>query len=399
METPKSYICSACCKKFTLHSTFTKHVRKLHQSDVETLAPYKYKKKENYKYNCDKCGKNFNKKYHWTYHMRKVHKSDLDTQYEKKSQEKKCPLCTYESSKREVLLTHFEVEHQISIISLEIKFPTYEKFVEWKDGYQERTVSSFIVRETKKRKDKQFKLYTCHRSGFFAPTGTGKRSLKLTGSHKINGYCPAQIEVYISESGDVAAKVIETHVGHKNDIQHLNLSVKEKQWLANKLAADMSFEDIMNEVDKTIGDHNYLRRINLLTKKDLYNIRKHYLKEVEISEVASSTEDESNDHNSNDGMIIENSDSKADVVSYIVQEGLVPVVTNDFEQQKKSLIEEFTIIVEGLQSPSDLQTLQDTLQKGGLCQPETIHSTSEEEKTNSGSVVYNEVVYILHIQE
>nr|CAH7743248.1 unnamed protein product [Callosobruchus chinensis] len=64
---------------------------------------------------------------------------------------------------------------------------------------------------------------------------------------------------------------METHVGHDLEISHLRLNKEEREYLAGKIAANVPFDDILNEISGSITDSN-LKRLHILNKKDLYNI-------------------------------------------------------------------------------------------------------------------------------
>lgn len=112
----------------------------------------------------------------------------------------------------------------------------------------------------------------CHRSGFLISRGFGKRHLKSQGSKKINGFCPARIQVTINKYCDShKVSFVETHVGHQNDLCHLFLTNDERKVLATKISMNIPFDEILNEIRDTVST-NSMERMHLLTKKDLFNI-------------------------------------------------------------------------------------------------------------------------------
>lgn len=64
--------------------------------------------------------------------------------------------------------------------------------------------------------------YTCQRLGYYITRGTNKRHLKTQGSKKMNGFCPSEMHIKVSENGENEVSFIETHVGHDNSLGHLN---------------------------------------------------------------------------------------------------------------------------------------------------------------------------------
>ncbi|GFV99047.1 uncharacterized protein TNCV_1510251 [Trichonephila clavipes] len=64
------------------------------------------------------------------------------------------------------------------------------------------------------------KHFVCHRSGDYISKGKGLRHLKTQGSNKIDGYYPAEIKVFVSETGSNAIK-------HKDDGTSVDAWVNE----------------------------------------------------------------------------------------------------------------------------------------------------------------------------
>ncbi|GFT16957.1 uncharacterized protein NPIL_185951 [Nephila pilipes] len=65
-------------------------------------------------------------------------------------------------------------------------------------------------------------FYLLYHSGFYVSKGKGLRHLKTQGSNKIDGYCPAEIKVFISETGSNAIK-------HKDDGTSVDAWVNEME--------------------------------------------------------------------------------------------------------------------------------------------------------------------------
>ncbi|GFW59864.1 uncharacterized protein TNCV_2917461 [Trichonephila clavipes] len=118
---------------------------------------------------------------------------------------------------------------------------------------------------------KKWEKTFCHRSGVYISKGKGLRHLKTQGSNKIDGYCPDEIKVFVSETGACSIKFCKTHLGHRNDIGHVSLRDFERQHTATKIASKIPFDEILDEIRDSVTDSK-LERIHLLTKKDLYNI-------------------------------------------------------------------------------------------------------------------------------
>jgi hypothetical protein len=100
--------------------------------------------------------------------------------------------------------------------------------------------------------------------------GRGLRHLKIQRSNKIEAFCHTSIKVKEDFNGKCEVFIIETH-----NIGNLSLTKSEKENMAAKIAANIPFEDILDEVRNSVGDMD-LKRLHLLTNKDLHNIEKCY---------------------------------------------------------------------------------------------------------------------------
>ncbi|GFS70212.1 hypothetical protein NPIL_127641, partial [Nephila pilipes] len=74
--------------------------------------------------------------------------------------------------------------------------------------------------------------FVCYLSGFYVSKVKGRRHLKTQGSSKIDGYCPAEIKVFVSETGARNIRFCKTHLEHRNDIGHLSLTEFEPRHIA-----------------------------------------------------------------------------------------------------------------------------------------------------------------------
>lgn len=74
------------------------------------------------------------------------------------------------------------------------------------------------------------------------------RNLKIKGSKKIDAYCPANIRLVIAEDNTCSVKYFETHIGHVNELCYLSLTKVQRQNLGAKIAANIPFDKILDEV-------------------------------------------------------------------------------------------------------------------------------------------------------
>ncbi|GFR28188.1 uncharacterized protein TNCT_489601 [Trichonephila clavata] len=157
---------------------------------------------------------------------------------------------THESSKEEMLL-HFQEVHDVKIENVELAFINFEAFNEWRNRTEKETKSKFIVRRGAiSLKNGKKHHFVGHRSGFYVSKGKGLSHLKTQGSNKIDGYCPAQIKVFVSETG-----------------------------ATTKIASKIPFDEILDEIRDSVTDSK-LERIHLLTKniENCFNIGSNAIK-------------------------------------------------------------------------------------------------------------------------
>ncbi|XP_033215050.1 uncharacterized protein LOC117171655 isoform X2 [Belonocnema kinseyi] len=167
-------------------------------------------------------------------------------------------------------------KHDVIVTFEDLVFNDANEFLQWKLKIETETQSKFTnIRGSKSINNWMKTIYRCHRSGFYAPKGEGKRHLKTIGSKKINGMCPAEMTVMVLEDGTYQVKFIMTHVGHSADLRHLQISESEKKRLAEKIVAKVPFSEILNEAKRSSGASK-LERTHLLTRKDLHNIKQSF---------------------------------------------------------------------------------------------------------------------------
>lgn len=182
-----------------------------------------------------------------------------------------CPLCDYTGKFKLDYYQHFEQVHHININIEKQQFSSSENFSDWLSKIEKDTQTKFIL-EKRSGSNKNIQVnYMCHRSGFFKSKGSRQRHLKTQGSKKINGYCPAGLEVLIDkETGIHHVTFIKSHVGHQNDLCHLFLTQDERAIIAEKIAMKIPFDAILDGIRDSITSD--FERIHLLTKKDIFNI-------------------------------------------------------------------------------------------------------------------------------
>lgn len=233
------------------------------------FKPNYYKNPNNYPFNCA-CGKNFSSEKNYRAHKKRIHgeKSNLGPL----TSEQKCPLCDFKSNSRPELTKHFQTRHDLPIVQEKHQFESEDQFLTWKNKIESETLSRFVRQRGRTKFETHVtSTYTCHRSGYYTPVGKGIRHLKIQGSAKINGFCPAAISLKIKNDGRCQVLYTPTHIGHINEFRHLTLTSADRESIARKISLKIPFDDILDEVRDSIYDSN-VQRIHMLTRQDLYNI-------------------------------------------------------------------------------------------------------------------------------
>ncbi|KFM81060.1 hypothetical protein X975_20238, partial [Stegodyphus mimosarum] len=223
-----NFLCLECSKSYTFRRNLRAHIIKSHPSKLEELAPTL---RTAGKFPCNDCEKIFSKQHFLRAHERTEHGKSYIC-----NMKRKCPLCDFSSTKAE-LMKHFENSHNVCIITENLQFPSFQEFIVWKKDIETKRKCTFSVeRGVQKTKLNTKHFFVCHRSGNYTPQGNGLRHLKLQGSKKINGFCPASITVTETDR-KCYVHYLKTHVGHKNETGHTFLSEDDKMYLGSKIGA------------------------------------------------------------------------------------------------------------------------------------------------------------------
>lgn len=260
------YNCPDCEITFSRQFSFRRHVTRKHPNLLDELFPPVQKLK------CDLCDKSFKCMASVKTHRRRHHNLYLITKTHK------CPLCR-EEFERKNGNKHFESKHNLILEKERLEFNNYDEFCEWKKSIEKETSSYFAKQTTQTSNGTSHHFFICHRSGTYRPrVGEKKRKLKAKGSRKIDGYCPATIKVTQVKGGLCHVAFQAQHIGHENEIKHLNLTLEERKHIAEMLESGLSIDVILNDIRNSVTE-NSSQRLLLITKKDLYNIRASFLKD------------------------------------------------------------------------------------------------------------------------
>lgn len=254
--------CESCQKKFTQKSNLKRHLKIKHASSEKLFS-------------CDLCC--FKTSTHFSLNR---HKYNKHTKPNVQSNAKAvyCPLCKCTKATKNEMKIHYSEIHNIRIEDQNITFKSENDFNTWKSEIEKIHGSQFVKKQSKyiSKIDESTKLhFVCHRDGLFKSASNFKRRLKLLGSNKINGYCPARIDATIHLSGQVEVNCCLNHVGHQSDIGRFKLTAEEKKVIADKIALKIPFDKILDDIRSSISGSD-IERQHLVNRKDLFNIEQQF---------------------------------------------------------------------------------------------------------------------------
>lgn len=146
-----------------------------------------------------------------------------------------------------------------------LNFYFLTEFETWKSALERETSAYFI-----KVKGSKCVWYYCNRSGTFAPRGKGIRHMKIQGTRKIGAKCPASMRV-LQEKNSVKVKYWKTHVGHGNELKHINIPDQDRMEIASMLALGLPKNKILENIRASWSEEQY-NRVHLTVNQDLINI-------------------------------------------------------------------------------------------------------------------------------
>lgn len=151
---------------------------------------------------------------------------------------------------------------------------TVTEFEQWKSELEDSSDTCYVKSSGMKVvSGVNIDYYYCNRSGFYESEGRGMRTLKSQGTSKIHSYCTAKILLHQSgKDSSLETEETTTHYGHSILHGHLRLSKEQRRSIAGQLMQGVSVDSILDKVRENIGTK--LQRINLLVKKDIYNIER-----------------------------------------------------------------------------------------------------------------------------
>lgn len=272
MSGSKEVKCMICGNKFKYLKNLRAHVKKHHPHlKVDEIAPTnREKNKHLYVFTCDTCSKSYRRERNLSEHKKIVHSSTKKIEILVP-----CTICPFISTYK-TMNDHYLNEHNASQNVENFEFDNFNDFKSWKREVEDATDSRFVKNCGSVNTGKQiYNYYKCYRNGFYTSKNSDQRHLKNKGSYKINGYCPASINVTISKlTKKCAIKFNGNHVGHENKLGYSFLDKDKftKNDKASKISQYIPFVQILDEIQDNIISDNHLKGTHLLSKKDLCNI-------------------------------------------------------------------------------------------------------------------------------
>ncbi|XP_074601066.1 uncharacterized protein LOC141855068 [Brevipalpus obovatus] len=311
---------------------------------------------------CDKCNREFSARSNLSRHLRQVHGEPS-----KHLHSLICPICEEPLTREKFYLDHLRLIHNYMIDERELSFGSEEDFYNWKTA-MEKATSSFYRKDRSKSSPKQKTMYfTCNRSGSYSPKKDRKRRLRAQGSRKINRTCPAKLVANKNnETGHLSVYFIPTHIGHEANLRHLNLHKEDRMKIARNLEQGVDRNHLLTRIKDSLGATG--SRLNLLTVKDLRNIKDRCLKSSEDGRLLGENRDAP-------------SDGKSDTIIECITS--LPGTDNEFEVEIDG---EIDMIAEGSiffdpstdSSPEDRQKLVENIMESINEIPlETLNSIKE----------------------
>lgn len=177
--------------------------------------------------------------------------------------------------KKTELLQHFKNIHDIDLEEEFLAFNTEDDFKRWKITVEEDTKCNYRIRHSVQNPEHKKILFRCSRSGYYETKAeTRQRKLKKIGSKKINGYCPAEMNVKVSnKTGIVEVYYQSTHVGHTNELKYMDLNEEERNIIVNNLAAGVPVNVLLQKFRIDIcTPQEDRKRLHLISKNEIRNV-------------------------------------------------------------------------------------------------------------------------------
>ncbi len=188
-----------------------------------------------------------------------------------------CLKCGQSYQNRKILIDHYERNHNIQQQFEYLFFSSMDEFENWLSPCYRHTTTWVTKTDTCVLR------YRCHRSGMYRDASVRenrarKRRLKVTGSKKLQGFCPGEVTLRQRRNDGLCVVTVQkVHVGHsiedKDEVLHIYLTRVEKETIARQLMAGVSKEEILQTIYKDFDpNHVKNRRLDTLSSQDIDNV-------------------------------------------------------------------------------------------------------------------------------
>nr|XP_002123387.1 uncharacterized protein zf(c2h2/swim)-1 [Ciona intestinalis] len=186
-----------------------------------------------------------------------------------------CSLCKFSAPSNKDMIYHYNIVHEKGLKLLHEQFAMERDFAAWKENLQTETKTLYVqLKKTRQQMDYEVIYFGCNRSGKYVPKDDATHCTKSQGTSKFGGKCPVYMikRTHLS-SGLISVEYCSDHVGHDEEICHLRLSTKIRSKICGKLASGMEPKKVLDYIR---DDHRKIDRDAMVTRKDIWNIRKRY---------------------------------------------------------------------------------------------------------------------------
>lgn len=226
-------MCEICGKVFPHSGNLKRHGRNYHKLFDQKTKCYK----------CDLCNYSSIRSDSFKRHQFNKHKK-----LKKNPNRYHCVICSFKSSDNLQIFQHFRLAHGIDMTYENLEFITVDDFEDWRLNLEKIEYIKFTIQYSFLTENGSKKFhFACFRDGFYKSKAKVRQE-KLAGSNKINGHCPAKMDVEVLTNGHVQVNYQKVHIGHKNEIQRLRLTKMERQDLAKNISLEIPFDQILNKV-------------------------------------------------------------------------------------------------------------------------------------------------------
>ncbi|XGW06829.1 hypothetical protein V3C99_016838 [Haemonchus contortus] len=236
------------------------HEKKVLPAARERVSPNQAPSSRTAPAQCKYCNKWFPSQVSMNRHVREEH---TDPNYPKGTTiECGDPHCDVVCDRMSTLCEHVAQEHgRGDLVIEELKFPSQERFKEWKDQVEAETMSKYVLSSSRTRLSGVVQLYyLCHLSGYANRSRhSAVQVSRMRTTKKLGRYCTAFMNVKELSDGSVVVHCCLGHFGHNFDVSRLPLPNKVKEEISELLLKGIDSQTVHDMVRKkyTSSDRGY----------------------------------------------------------------------------------------------------------------------------------------------